>query len=536
MEVEVTEGYLVVLRGIYDNNSLSVELIVGDDLTALQQELQNIMGFRMWPSINLLEYGFHIAGAYQDDGGSGEFNKMSPRSSNSAELEQYLRAEYLQTLPYDSFCIDGGAALNKQLAGEYLPFLDRFKVANKSVILNVVLRLRCWDSNADNPAANDDCDESYEVLMNNSQSNEKSAYRTRINDQPFAYLDWTAASVESSMASLLNTTIESLKLGIDGLVLQGNWLQDDQLTVDWDQPPAQFPFTPGDLRAELGNTLVPPWKTVKKKKQVDNLNTAAAYEETIWSYNAYASQSVRLVNEYLWGLEDDGQIGSVFLSSESSAYPNTNTLLRGVVGAWEALNSTREKVLSHSMTGLLTINANICGDTEPSRRFNEELCVRWYQFASLTPIYRTLTSVAPPQRFSKFNEKVIIRTTRFRYSLASYFLTMRLVHPLRALATPIIYDYPQLYEDTEVGNSWMGVGVSLFAGPILTPTQHSLVVRLPELVYEINDGARVPENTTKTLSIVSSDLPVFIRAGHIIATHLVEVGRASYSNARGPKL
>lgn len=507
--MEVSESYLVILRGIYDNQSFSVELIVGDDISSMQLELLKLVGGYQQPPArtNIRKYGLHICNSERD------YVKVA------ADLEEYLQPELLQTIPYDSHCLtERVVALNTQLPDEYLSFLERFKVANKSVILNMVLRIHCANNNNGALPELFDAPESCDGILNAAVLTEKSSnlpsrpYRTEIDGKEYVYLDWTSESIQ--MDKLLNVTRNNLYLGFDGIVLQGNWLQDDQkshLSPVGDL----FPYIPEDFQqAQKG--LVPPWKTGKQK----NREGAEEFEEILRAYNVYAGQSVRLVSDFL-RQEDHQQLGDLFLSSESSPYSNTNTILRGINSSWVALNATRNEILANSMTGLHSTNSNICGDVSVSAGL-DELCLRWYQFASLTSIYRALTTVAP-HRFNKFYEKAMVRTTRQRYSLSTYFETMQIMNPNRAINTPIFYDYPGLHGDFELNSAWMTVGLSLFAAPVVTPSQHTLVVCLPELSFEFNDGLPIPEKSSVKLSIVQSDLPLFIKAGHIVVAHSVQV-------------
>lgn len=531
--MEITEAYLIVLRGIYDNESFSVELIVADDLDSLQLELHKLIGYSDPGAAyynNALQFGFHICDSESLFGGN--YSKIAD------DLEKYLDPELLGDIPYDSHCLtERVAALNRNMPDVYLPFFARFKENGKAVILNLVLRLRCSERDgivdgdedgSTTPLEACDAMSNYDVLQRTSTASANSPYVTRIAGREYVYVDWASQSIMLSLDVLLNETINSLKLGFDGIVLQGNWLQDDQLSIDPNPASDLFPYVPKDF-LQIANGLVPPWKS---QSRPDNGPSAV---ETIRTYNVYAGQSVRWVSEYLreqnqQGGGGGGSGGDMFLSSESSPYPHTNTILRGISGTWAALNATRLEILSNSLTGLHSINSNICGDEVPANysagaHFQQALCVRWYQFASLTSIFRALTTVFP-HNFSKFYQKVLVRTIHARYSLSTYFLTMRRIKPSRAINTPLFYDYPELYDEDESGAAnWMTVGLSLLAAPVITPTQQTLEVRLPEMSFEFNDGIRVPRNSSAVLSVILSDLPLFIKAGHIVAVNFVEVRR-----------
>lgn len=515
-----------------------MELIVGEDLDSLQQELINIIGPHQTTTTsnwrgNNLQYGLHIC----DSEGlfSGDYDKIA------ADLEDYLQPAFLQTIPFDSHCItERIASLNQEMPAELSPFLGRFKTSNKSVILHLVLRLRCSDDINNNSTTLKGCDSisDFDVLLRPSSSSSPidnlNPYVTRVEGKEYILVDWGSQSIPLSLADLLKSTVNGLYLGLDGVVLQGNWLQDVRSGSSSNDPiPDSFPYVPKDFLQIATTGVVPPWKVLRK---VNHTAAGETAEPLLRTYNLYSHQSVRLVSEYLREQLGDGS--SLFLSSESSSYPHINTVLRGIDATWVALNATRSEILSNSLTGLHSINANICGDEVPRNypaRFmdDEMLCVRWYQFASLTSMYRVLTT-ASPHRFSKFYQKVLARTTRLRYSLSSYFQTVSTMFPHRAINTPLFYDYPDLYADSKLNSMWMTVGPSLFAAPIIAPEQHVLEVRLPEISFEFNDGVRIPRNSTVALSIIASDLPVFIKGGNIVAVHTAEVG-GRYRNKQEAK-
>lgn len=464
---------------------------MGDDMDALQSELLGLIGYQRGGT-NSLQYGLHICDSEATF--AGDYFKIAN------DLEQYLEADVIQTIPFDSHCLtDRAAALNRQLPEEYLPFFARFKALGKSVILNVVVRLKCPTET--NGTFTEDCEDVEEQFRDSVLTNsDNTPYHTRIEGKDYLYLDWTNKSISVLLADhLLNTTLASLNLGFDGLFLQSNWLQDDARDVAKNpNRNIKYPYLSEDFLRLTEESLVSPW-----------IRTASG-EEILRMYNFFGSHSVRLVSEKILA---HPQLEGLFLSSESSTNPNSNTLLRGINATWAALLQIKTELLSNSMTGIHSVNSNICGDLNIDISYSQaELCLRWYQFASVTSIYRTLTT-ASPIRFSKFFQRQITKTTRMRYALSSYFLTMRVLRPNRAINVPLFYDYPESHH-TDI--TWIAVGESLLGAPIITPSQQDLNVLLPDLAFEMKDGLRISKNSSAIMSIVQSDLPIFIKGGHIV--------------------
>lgn len=394
------------------------------------------------------------------------------------------------------------------------PFLSSPKASNKAVVLTIVLRLRC-------DSMDDDCafwGEQFSGATFQSADDNK-PHRTRIGGQDYLYLDWTSSSMALLFEhnGLLNRTVESLKLGFDGLFLQGNFLQDDNTLDDRFGVTVtdSFPYLSEDF-SEVTKGLASPWL-----RRTSSSGASGTNEEILRKYNLYPAESVRFVGEQI---QIHKELGDPLLlwSGESSTNPNINTILRGIHASWEALHNIKAEILAGSLTGLHSINSNVCGDMG-SGKLNEELCLRWYQLSSLSSNYRVLTT-ATPIRFSKFYQRLITDVTWTRYALSSYFLTMRQLYPYRAINVPLFYDYPDTNrDDMDITSEWMVVGRSLFAAPVLSPTQHVLDITLPSEAFELRDGLRIGRNSTVVLSVVQSDLPIFIKSGHIVPMHVVNV-------------
>lgn len=60
------------------------------------------------------------------------------------------------------------------------------------------------------------------------------------------------------------------------------------------------------------------------------------------------------------------------------------------------------------MIGLYFMGASVCGDDiiDNDKTISEELCIRWYQFASLTPLFR-VQSDRLPSSFSQYGMRLM---------------------------------------------------------------------------------------------------------------------------------
>lgn len=506
IEMEVTASYVIVLRGIFDNQQFSLDVIVGNEAGdmggGLRAELEARLAKRVNSGVDpILKYGLHIC------------NEQWTRDRNYNEIvhemKQYLLPETLQAIPYDSHCLrDRMMFLGEPYPSEYLPFLSQFKLANKSVIASLVLALPYnvtapmfqWLAEANG-------------LLRDAVHDR--AYMAGIGTQLYAYPDWTNVS-DVVLETILEAAAEQINLGFDGILIQANWLQDDQRNVEKAPLTSLFSYLPQDLRHRMRDLL--PW----------NVRTANAENgQLIRNYNYFGGESVSRVVDYL----RHRQVRPLLVLAESTTSPNANVVYRQTRATWAALREILGRILANSLNGIGSANVNVCGDDgNGNDSVNFELCVRWYQLASMTALYR-VESRQSPIYLSKYGQRLVARVTRRRYSLASYFATTEARYPGRPLNVPVFYDWSTTADGMVVSSSssssigssdnrmMMMVGDALIVVPVVEPLVQEVEVRLPGLCYEFSDGLSVPGNVTTELGIVLDDLPLFIRAGHIVPVH-----------------
>lgn len=70
------------------------------------------------------------------------------------------------------------------------------------------------------------------------------------------------------------------------------------------------------------------------------------------------------------------------------------------------LRQQARQIISGTMVGLSFMGASVCGDDLMETEINEELCIRWYQFASLTPLFRVQADRIP-STFSQYGMRLM---------------------------------------------------------------------------------------------------------------------------------
>lgn len=181
------------------------------------------------------------------------------------------------------------------------------------------------------------------------------------------------------------------------------------------------------------------------------------------------------------------------------------------------------KSVFYSITGMSFYGSEVCGS--PNYSISEDLCIRWYQFAIFTPLFYVNASKIPT-KFTKYAERLMLHAIRTRYSLLGYMQTCMSMENL-PLLRPLNFAYP----DTINGASHQFMfGDSLMIAPISEPLVVELDLAFPEKYFELWSGMEMMMPMSR-ISIVMHDIPIFIRAGHIIALNLAHES-LSYEEAR----
>lgn len=104
-----------------------------------------------------------------------------------------------------------------------------------------------------------------------------------------------------------------------------------------------------------------------------------------------------------------------------------------------------------------------------------------------------------------------------RYSLFAYMKTI--MNAGRPLMTPMFYEFPELVAATENLTHQVLVGPSLLFAPVLIPGAQHIDIFTPCIFYEFGGGQQLMANKWTQMSVVEADVPLFIRAGHIVPLH-----------------
>lgn len=229
------------------------------------------------------------------------------------------------------------------------------------------------------------------------------------------------------------------------------------------------------------------------------LNTG---ESLIHQLNNYGREQIELFSTTL---NDDGKKFCIADSYRDTSNGHCGMLMRTKESSWTNFESTINKSVFYSLIGMSFYGAEVCGS---ANIVDENLCIRWYQFAIFLPLFYVNTDRVPI-KFTKYAERIMVHAIRTRYALLNYMRTCMLMDI--PLLRPLRHVYPGINIDL-ISSHQLMFGDSLMIAPISQPLVVDVNLYFPERFYELWSGMEMPQNSTH-FSIVMHDIPVFIRAG-----------------------
>jgi alpha-glucosidase len=151
---------------------------------------------------------------------------------------------------------------------------------------------------------------------------------------------------------------------------------------------------------------------------------------------------------------------------------------------------------------------------------------RWMEFAAWVPIDRVhgdFGEKRQPWTYGPVAEAAATKAIRTRYSLLPYLYSLERADHITGIGIvrPMFWIFPDDHEAADLDTEWM-FGDALLVSPVVSPGATSQRVYLPEGVwYDFNTGRRFDGKRWYKIPVDSatwSDVPVFVRAGSILAS------------------
>ncbi|XP_058058834.1 lysosomal alpha-glucosidase-like [Anopheles bellator] len=485
-EVEILGSRLIIVRAQLAE-SFDVQFLTGPTAAALLRQSKAILRNQYTPPY--WAYGVHVC-------------DRSPQRNLTVvrhDLEQLLN----QTIMFDSHClhndqfwISDNMALDKDVES----LRQLLRDAEKKFVPSLVLAVRYGG----NPTFIDARE--HGILLRARST--LLPYQGRLRNRTVVYIDWRTS------ATNLSTWFESQWQKIANLAADGYTLEEVNPRDDRNNTlpgPGQLVYHPEQLNGSLLEFV--PWSTVLSD-----------------SVQLVLSQHNRLGVGALEAVQGLAASNALLIAEAHDVYSRAALLPSNVSTSWIALRSEVDRIIGLSVVGISFTGTPVCGNG-PLERPNvaEELCIRWYQFGSLLPLFR-VSADRTPDRFSRYAQRLMHAALRRRFALLEMFHTLILEDT--AYLRPMFYHYEESANFTlELWEQFM-IGDALLVAPVLLPQMTQIAIYFPDTFYELWSGQEMPANDVLQYSVVDSDLPMFLRPGFILPVRDVVEEHTSVDGGR----
>ena len=258
------------------------------------------------------------------------------------------------------------------------------------------------------------------------------------------------------------------------------------------------------------------FKRLFKADEVHNI-----YGHT-WTKMLYTQYAKEYPNKRLFSLNRSGFAGS----QRYSIFPWTGDVSR----SWSGLRAQLPVILGMSMSGIPYVHSDAGGFAGGDG--DNELYVRWLQFAAFTPIFKphgTALDDLDKKTFSFPSEAVLIAepyrsyakaaiNLRYEFLPYNYTLAYKQTKYGQPLIAPLYYYYPNDTTAVNIGDEFMW-GENILVAPVLHKGDTVRNIYLPDGKWYSFFEPRIAIEGNKSISrnVSTSDIPVYIKEGSIIA-------------------
>ncbi|XP_058455187.1 lysosomal alpha-glucosidase-like isoform X2 [Malaya genurostris] len=483
-EIEIVRSRLIIIRSQFAGR-FELELLPGPNPSDLHRQLKVISHNQYIPPF--WSYGVHVC----------DESPNVTLTTIHRDIETLLNTSIM----FDSHCLkDDLFWLSSSMAitAELEEVIQLLSGNGKRFLPSIVMVLEPT-GNAVHTSA-----KSFGLLLRSARN--IVPHRGRVRNRTAVYVDWRTKRPELSKW-LEQTWIRVTNLNASGYSLKEGALRDDGNKTFPGQN--QLTYLPDGLNCSLNDLIR--WDT----KLSDSM------EMVIKSQNLLGPAMVRVVQQQLEGTE------GLLITGTHNIHTKAAILAQNVSATWISLRNEVNRAIGLSLAGISFIGTPICGNSGDN--VTEELCIRWYQFGSLLPLFK-VTADRTPNQFSRFAQRIMQSAIRKRYSLVEYLNTLILTDS--AYLRPMFHHYDEARNFTaELWEQFM-VGNALLVAPVLLPQMAQIDIYFPESFYELWSGEELPTNDVLHYAVVESDLPLFLRPGCLIGLRDISENVLTVDEAR----
>lgn len=373
VEVEIMDTKLIMVRG-HQSSHFHVFVLVGSTPKDIYIQIKELTRNKY----ALKEYwqlGIHLCD-------NGSQRNLTQAISN---LEKLLEDK---NYPFDSHCIQDNLIWltdNEMVLSDIKNVAKSLKDNEKRFIASIMTPLEVGDSDAYIKANEMN-------LLLTLPSSSSSPYIGNAYGKNVSYIDFTLPESKIWLNEFWNVDVIT-NISADGFLFQGTWLPDDSSFEPIDN---SLPYI-SDL---INDTMryLPPWN-VMSREMLLMLKQNLVPEEQV---NAMVANIPTNKTHLL-------------LTSTPSINVLSASYRQNVSSTWKAFADNIKYLTGLAIGGYNLYGFPVCGDYFPESINNndvsEELCIRWYQFASVMPIFR-LNSDRYVDNFSLYAQRTLSNIIR----------------------------------------------------------------------------------------------------------------------------
>uniref|UniRef100_A0A182J7G9 Uncharacterized protein n=1 Tax=Anopheles atroparvus TaxID=41427 RepID=A0A182J7G9_ANOAO len=471
-EVEIVGSRLIVVRAQL-GSSFDVQFLAGPTPAKLFLQSKAVLKNRYTPPY--WAYGVHVC-------------DQSPKR-NLTHVRNDLELLLNDTIMFDSHCLHNDQfwiSDTMTLGSELESLRQILRDAGKKFVPSLVLTV----GYGGNPTFIDAREKG--ILLRHPGN--LLAYQGRVRNRTAMYIDWRTTDRSGNLTEWLDLQWQKVtNLAADGYTLEEVSPRDERNSSL--PRPKQLLYQPDQLNDTLVDLL--PWNTLLSDRS----------QLVLAQHNLLGVSALEAIQER-------ADPDSLLIAATFGINNRVAVLPANVSASWISLRSEVDRVIGLSVVGISFTGTPICGNAPlGAANASEELCIRWYQFGSLLPLFR-VTADRTPNRFTRFARRVMHAALRKRFSLLEYLNTLILEDA--AYLRPMFYHYEEAANfTTELWEQFL-IGEALLVAPVLLPQMTQVAIYFPETFYELWSGQAMPGNDVLQYAVVESDLPMFLRPGFTV--------------------
>lgn len=295
--------------------------------------------------------------------------------------------------PFDSHCLQENLIwlTNKDIiSSDTKTVIEKLRTNNKRFIASVVTPLEVGESSAYTKAKEQKI---LLTLPSTPSTNETTPYIGTAYNRNVSYIDFTLPEAQTWLNEFWSVDVIN-EIGADGYLFQGTWLPNTRPFVPIKH---ELPYVP-DLMNDTMRYL-PPWNVMTRGERfLLKQNKAPEAQVNAMVLNGAATKEKQMI---LTTTPSINVFGISYRQNVSSSWLDFGKHVRHLVGL--------------SVGGYNLYGFPVCGDYggvgKEKDEVNEELCIRWYQFASVMPIFRLSTS-RYVDKFSQYGQMTLMDIIR----------------------------------------------------------------------------------------------------------------------------